>query len=284
MFSWGYKLLNHETGHAFGLVEGYNAGSGGTFVYMGQWDMMGNITGNAPDYIAWNKWKLGWLNDDEVDCVASDGVTEHTLTPTRIAPDGTAQKLVAIRTGPNTTLVAELRAPLGVDRVAGGNTARYCESGGVLLHTVDTRLRNGLGVYKVLDAMPGSTGWGCSDETSISHSRAAARAAGRPLRGAVARASRFELTSLNADGTRATMKLTRQDTKINAAPAAGTAPFTHDAHRLAAQRARRRDHAWDFGDGTDRQRRDRRRTPSRPPARTRSSSPWAERRRRRRST
>ena len=28
MFSWGYKLLNHETGHAFSLTEGYNAGYG----------------------------------------------------------------------------------------------------------------------------------------------------------------------------------------------------------------------------------------------------------------
>ena len=55
-----------------------------------------------------------------------------------------------------------------MDSVAGGNTARYCESGGILLYTVDSTLRNGLGVYKVLDAMPGSTGWGCSDETSIS--------------------------------------------------------------------------------------------------------------------
>ena len=137
MFSWGYKLLNHETGHAVSLTEGYNAGSGGTFRYMGQWDMMGNISGNAPDYIAWNKWKIGWLNDDEVDCVASDGVTEHTLSANALTPDGTSKKLVAIRTGQNTTLVAELRAPLGVDSIAGGNTARYCESGGILLYTVD---------------------------------------------------------------------------------------------------------------------------------------------------
>ena len=138
MFSWGYKLLNHETGHAVSLTEGYNAGTGGTFRYMGQWDMMGNISGNAPDYIAWNKWKIGWLNDDEVDCVASDGVTEHTLSANALTPDGTSKKLVAIRTGQNTTLVAELRAPLGVDSIAGGNTARYCESGGILLYTVDS--------------------------------------------------------------------------------------------------------------------------------------------------
>jgi PKD repeat protein len=248
MFSWGYKLLDHETGHAFSLVEGYNAGSGGQFRYMGQWDIMGNISGNAPDYIAWNKWKLGWLDDDEVDCVASDGVTEHTLSANGNAPDGTSKKLVAIRTGQNTSLVAELRAPVGVDSPEGGNTARYCESGGVLLYTVDSTLRNGLGVYKVLDAMPGSTGWGCRDEASIS---TMGRGQGRgpshfevPELGVI-----FDVTGLSADGTRATLKVTRRDTTITAEPAAGTAPFTTTltgARRNAPADAA---YAWDFGDG-----------------------------------
>ena len=249
MFSWGYKLLNHETGHAVSLTEGYNAGTGGTFRYMGQWDMMGNISGNAPDYIAWNKWKLGWLNDNEVDCVATDGVTEHTLSANALTPDGASKKLVAIRTGQHTTLVAELRAPLGVDSVAGGNTARYCESGGILLYTVDSTLRNGLGVYKVLDAMPGSTTWGCSDETSIS---TMGRGQGRgpshfevPDLGVT-----FDLTDINADGTRATLKVTRQDTKITAAPAAGVAPFTTTLTGSQRNAPADATYAWDFGDGT----------------------------------
>ncbi len=249
MFSWGYKLLNHETGHAVSLTEGYNAGTGGTFRYMGQWDMMGNISGNAPDYIAWNKWKIGWLNDSEVDCVASDGVTEHTLSANALTPDGTSKKLVAIRTGQNTTLVAELRAPLGVDSIAGGNTARYCESGGILLYTVDSTLRNGLGVYKVLDAMPGSTAWGCSDETSIS---TMGRGQGRgpshfevPELGVT-----FDLTDISADGTRATLKVTRQDTKIAAAPASGVAPFTTTLTGSQRNAPADATYAWDFGDGT----------------------------------
>ena len=248
MFGFGYKLLAHETGHALSLVEGYNAGSGGGNRYMGQWDLMGAINGNAPDYIAWNKWKLGWLNDDEVDCIASDGVTEHTLTPNSTAPDGTGKKLVAVRTGQNTTLVAELRAPLGVDSLAGGNTARYCESGGVLLYTVDSTKRNGLGVYSVVDAMPGSTGWGCSDEPSIS---TMGRGQGRgprhfeiPSLGVT-----LDLTAMNADGTRATLKVTRQDTKIDAAPAAGTAPFTTTLTGSRRNAPAGATYAWDFGDG-----------------------------------
>lgn len=248
MFSWGYKLLNHETGHAFSLVEGYNAGSGGGNRYMGQWDMMGAINGNAPDFIAWNKWKLGWLNDDEVDCVASDGVTEHTLTANALAPDGASKKLVAIRTGQNTTLVAELRAPVGVDSLAGGNTARYCEGGGVLLYTVDSTKRNGLGVYSVVDAMPGSSGWGCSDEPSI-----ATMGKGQ-MRGP----SHFEVpelgvtvdvTSFNADGTKATLKVTRQDTRITA-PAEGVAPFTTTLTGSQRNAPAGATYAWDFGDGT----------------------------------
>ena len=228
MWSWGYKLLNHETGHAVSLTEGYNAGTGGTFRYMGQWDMMGNISGNAPDYVAWNKWKLGWLNDDEVDCIASDGVTEHTLSANALPPDGASKKLVAIRTGQHTSLVAELRAPLGVDSVAGGNTARYCESGGILLYTVDSTLRNGLGVYKVLDAMPGSTGWGCCDETSISTLG----------RGQMRGPSNFEVPELGRD-----VRPDRHQRRRHAGEAQGHAPGHEDRRRAGRRRRALHHHA-----------------------------------------
>ena len=247
MFGYGYRLLNHETGHAFSLVEGYNAGSGGT--YQGEWDVMSSINGSAPDFLAWNKWKIGWLNDEEVDCVASDGVSEHTLSANGQAPDGTSKKLVSIRTGQNTTLVAELRAPVGVDSLAGGNTARYCESGGILLYTVDTTLRNGFGVYKVLDAMPGSTGWGCNADLSISTMGLGQRRGPShfevPSLGVT-----FDVTSLNADGTRATLKVTREDTKIVAAPAAGVAPFATTFTGSQRNAPAGATYAWDFGDGS----------------------------------
>ena len=112
--------------------------------------------------------------------------------------------------------MAELRAPLGVDSVAGGNTARYCESGGVLLYTVDSTPRNGLGVYKVLDAMPGSTGWGCSDETSIS---TLGRGQGRGP-------SHFEVPSLGV-----TFDLTSAQRRRHEGDAEGHAPGHEDRRR-----------------------------------------------------
>ena len=238
---------------------------------MGQWDMMGDITGNAPDYIAWNKWKLGWLNDNEVDCVASDGVTEHTLTPNSTAPDGTGKKLVAVRTGQNTTLVAELRAPLGVDSLAGGNTARYCESGGMLLYTVDrTHAQRPRRLQAWSTRCPARPA-GAAATSRRSRRWAAARAAGRATSRCPSLGVTFDLTAMNADGTRATLKVTRQDTKIDAAPAAGTAPFTTTLTGSRRNAPAGATYAWDFGDGQTGDRRDRHAHLRRRRASTRSS-------------
>ena len=74
MFTWGPKIVNHETGHAISLPESYNgSGTGATHLWVGGWDLMGNILGHAPEFMAWNKWKLGWLDDPDFGCLASDG-------------------------------------------------------------------------------------------------------------------------------------------------------------------------------------------------------------------
>ena len=81
----------------------------------------------------------------------------------------------------------------------------------------------------------------------------------------------FDLDSINADGTKATLKVTRQDTKIAAAPAAGAAPFTTTLTGSQRNAPANATYAWDFGDGDDRHRRERRSTRSPRPAATRSS-------------
>ena len=60
----------------------------------------------------------------------------------------------------------------------------------------------------------------------------------------------FDLTDISADGTRATLKVTRQDTKIAAAPAAGVAPFTTTLTGSQRNAPADATYAWDFGDGT----------------------------------
>ncbi|SDI61178.1 hypothetical protein [Nonomuraea jiangxiensis] len=162
MWSWGYKILNHETGHALSLPESYNAsGVGGTHSYVGGWDMMGNISGRAPELMAWNKWKLGWLRPPQVGCVTRGGVTEHKLTPIEVGgPPGKSPKMVVVRTGTYTAWVAELRQSLVNDE------STICDPG-VLVYRVDASIPNGDGSIKVHDAKPNSGRQGPCTELDI---------------------------------------------------------------------------------------------------------------------
>ena len=149
--TWGFKTLNHETGHALCLPDLYPFSSDQTGLYVGGWDVMGLISGPAPDYIAWNKWRLGWIDDGQVQCVAGGGTTRHVLTP--LAVSG-GVKAVVVRRNSTLALVAEARTRAGLDGAA-------CATG-VLLYTVSTNVETGEGPVRVLDTRPNSRG--CSED------------------------------------------------------------------------------------------------------------------------
>ncbi|RKK21464.1 hypothetical protein BFJ66_g17567 [Fusarium oxysporum f. sp. cepae] len=117
------------------------------------WSLMGNVGGIAPDYFAWDKWRLGWLLDEDIDCILEHGTTRHTLTPVENA-GGT--KAVVVAVNKTSALVAEARVAKGAD-------SKICAPG-VLLYTIDTTLATGLGPIRVLDATPGSDS--CGSEVS----------------------------------------------------------------------------------------------------------------------
>jgi M6 family metalloprotease-like protein len=79
---WGFKTLNHETGHTFCLQDYYHIGATNlpTEYYVGGWSAMGLIGGVAPDFFAWDKWRLGWLSDSNFDCVSTRGTSEQVLS------------------------------------------------------------------------------------------------------------------------------------------------------------------------------------------------------------
>jgi M6 family metalloprotease-like protein len=137
MFRWGYRWVTHESGHAFGFPDlyMYAATVKGTrvnqFFYCGGWDMMGNIAGHSTDYLAWHKWKLRWIRDDQVDVVSqsSPDPTAHFITPVE-TPGGS--KMVVIRTGLDTAYVAEFRTRLGINSF--DSRAKYS---GVLIYRID---------------------------------------------------------------------------------------------------------------------------------------------------
>ena len=130
---------------------------------------MGNIAGHAPEYMAWNKWKLGWLDDPDFGCLADRRQRRvHAQTRLDAARRRLTKKGVVIRTSPTTAVVAELRAPLGNDatETVTPGSHRMCDWG-VLLYKIDVTILNSYGTVKVLDAMPGSTAAGCTGDVDI---------------------------------------------------------------------------------------------------------------------
>ncbi|NGO13059.1 M6 family metalloprotease domain-containing protein [Streptomyces sp. HC44] len=140
----GYRVLPHENGHVFGLPDLYTQDGGGA---VGHWDIMSEDWGAGNDLLGWHKWKLGWLDDDQVACVAAPGTTEHVLTP---LPEPGGGKLVFVPIDTKTGYAVELRTP-------GGNDEEVCKSG-VLVYKVDADVDTGQGPVHVVDSTKDSGG------------------------------------------------------------------------------------------------------------------------------
>ncbi|MDX6352264.1 MAG: hypothetical protein QOF84_7054 [Streptomyces sp.] len=142
------NVLAHETGHAFDLPDLYYRPPAGSTAdwdtHVGDWDLMGNQFGLAPDPFAWHKWRLGWLGADQVHCLSRAGTSWHELSPSEMPGGGT--KLVVVPTGADSVLAVEARGGQGNDALA-------CTHG-VLLYLVRSDIGSGEGPIDVLDAHP----------------------------------------------------------------------------------------------------------------------------------
>lgn len=183
------NVLAHETGHVFDLPDLYNRpedGKGDWDTHVGDWDLMGSQFGLAPDPFGWHRWKLGWLDDQQVDCVWQPGTTLHTLRPLSAPPEGVepapeqerpadsersvdlgdssdatrggeplgrqvrpTSRLVVVRTGIREAVALEVREPTG-------NDASLCTSG-VLAYRITTDTASAEGPVEVIDGHPDSS-------------------------------------------------------------------------------------------------------------------------------
>ncbi|MFJ4921140.1 M6 family metalloprotease domain-containing protein [Streptomyces sp. NPDC088725] len=140
----GYRVLPHENGHVFGLPDLYTLGGGGA---VGHWDIMSEDWGANNDLLGWHKWKLGWLDDDQISCASRAGTTEHVLGP------------LATTGGPKMTFVP-LSAQSGYAvevRTRAGNDEAVCRPG-VLIYRVDSSVDTGRGPVTVSDSAENSGG------------------------------------------------------------------------------------------------------------------------------
>nr|MDT0662591.1 M6 family metalloprotease domain-containing protein [Micromonospora sp. DSM 115978] len=131
---WGFEILLHETGHIFGLPDLYAYTPTNYHDAVGGWDLMGLVSGAAPDHFAWHKWKMGWLSDSQITCRSGPGSTTTTLTP---LGETAGTKTVVVRTGERDAVVVENRQVSRLDQASG------CFRPGVLVYRVTTSVGGG---------------------------------------------------------------------------------------------------------------------------------------------
>ncbi|MEV4947675.1 M6 family metalloprotease domain-containing protein [Streptomyces sp. NPDC053755] len=140
----GYRVLPHENGHVFGLPDLYTVDGGGT---VGHWDIMSEDWGANNDLLGWHKWKLGWLDDDQVSCASGTGIRDVVLTP--LATTGGA-KLAFVPLSETSGYAVEVRTQ-------NGNDQAVCRPG-VLIYRVESDVDTGHGPVTVSDSRQDSGG------------------------------------------------------------------------------------------------------------------------------
>ena len=63
IFSWGRAIIDHETGHDISFPEYTTAARARRTSESAAGTRWATPLGQAPDNMAWNKWKVGWIDD-----------------------------------------------------------------------------------------------------------------------------------------------------------------------------------------------------------------------------
>ncbi|MFN8411572.1 MAG: M6 family metalloprotease domain-containing protein [Anaerolineales bacterium] len=148
--NWGYLWLNHESGHTLGLPDLYayqydTSNYDDLHRFVGGFGLMGFISGKAPEYFAFERWQLGWLDDAQIVCQLTG---DQTTTITPIETQG-GMKAIIVPISNSKAVVVESRRPIGYDQAL--------VKSGALVYTVDTSIPSGEGtltVYPILENDP----------------------------------------------------------------------------------------------------------------------------------
>jgi M6 family metalloprotease-like protein len=134
---WGAPWLNHEMGHSMSLADLYSFAEPTGFTR--PFSLMDQIDSEAPEYFAYERWLLGWIDDDQIVCQTwAEG--EDTLTAVEIT-GGT--KAVMLPIGTSRAVVVESRRAVGYDAAL----SRV----GAVVYVVDTSIPSGSGPIQVMN-------------------------------------------------------------------------------------------------------------------------------------
>lgn len=133
---WGGLWLAHEMGHTFGLPDLYLFEEENQLKYVGTFGIMGTSAGNAPGYFAFERWVLGWIDDDQIVCHERG----ETVVEIEAIENAGGTKALIVPIDSTSALLVESRRKIGFDKKT---------REGALVYLVNTALPGGSGPIQV---------------------------------------------------------------------------------------------------------------------------------------
>jgi M6 family metalloprotease-like protein len=126
--------LLHEAGHMMGLIHQFNVRADWGPAGYPIWSAMANGTSAVPEFMAWERFLLGWLGAEQVRCIENFDQGVFTSKLSSLSASDSEAKTILIKLGGSQILVIESRRASDLSILSK-------EEEGVLVYTVDVNVR-----------------------------------------------------------------------------------------------------------------------------------------------
>jgi hypothetical protein len=125
--------LLHEVGHMMGLIHQFNVRGNWNSTGFPIWSAMANGGSPAPEFLAWERFLLGWLSAEQVRCIENFDQGVFTSKLSSLSAIDSEAKTILIKLGGSQILVIESRRSNDLSILAK-------EEEGVLIYTIDVNI------------------------------------------------------------------------------------------------------------------------------------------------
>ena len=137
----------HEAGHMMGLIHQFNVRGDWSATGFPIWSAMADGGSSAPEFMAWERFLLGWLSAEQVRCIENFDQGAFTSKLSSLSAMDNEAKTILIKQGGSKILVIESRRSSDLNFLSK-------EEEGVLVYTIDVNIRSNDGAANLVFNTP----------------------------------------------------------------------------------------------------------------------------------
>ena len=137
----------HEAGHMMGLIHQFNVRGNWDSTGFPIWSAMADGGSSAPEFMAWERFLLGWLSAEQIRCIENFDQDVFTSKLSSLSAIDNEAKTILIKQGGSKILVIESRRSSDLNFLSK-------EEEGVLVYTIDVNVRGNDGAANLVFNTP----------------------------------------------------------------------------------------------------------------------------------